>query len=144
MSLYKRGGVYWCEFQFNGERIQESSHASNRDAARQIEAAHRVRLVKGEAGIIERLPAPTPADFTPRFRPPLKRPVATNRRRSISTRFLKLDLQFGHLALKPCPVSVRRRLIVRLARTLRHAVHSTPPGVLPPRTETAMPSRAGW
>src|ERR1022692_5171568 len=49
--------------------------------------------------------------------------------------FLKLGLQFGHLAFKPCPVSLRRRLIFRLARTLRHTArlaHSTPPGALPP------------
>jgi len=67
MSLYKRGGVYWYEFRFNGERIQESSHTSNKDAARKIESAHRVRLAKGEAGINERPPAPTLAEFGPRF-----------------------------------------------------------------------------
>jgi integrase len=68
MALYKRGGVYWYNFRFKGERIQESTHTSNKDAARQIESAHRVRLAKGEAGIIERPPAPTLADFAPRFR----------------------------------------------------------------------------
>src|SRR5438876_4675360 len=67
MSIYKRGGVYWCEFRFKGERIQESSHTANKDAARQIEAAHRVRLAKGKAGIIERPAAPTLAEFGPRF-----------------------------------------------------------------------------
>src|ERR1039457_7008556 len=67
MSLYKRGGVYWYEFRFKGERIQESSHTSNKDAARQIESAHRVRLAKGEAGIVERPAAPSLADFAPRF-----------------------------------------------------------------------------
>jgi hypothetical protein len=29
MSLYKRGGVYWYDFQFKGERVQESSHTGN-------------------------------------------------------------------------------------------------------------------
>jgi len=67
MAIYKRGDTYWYEFQFNGQRIQESAQTGNKDAARQIEAAHRVRLAKGEAGIVERPPAPTLADFAPRF-----------------------------------------------------------------------------
>ena len=67
MSLYKRGDVYWYQFQFKGQRIQESTHTGNKDAARQIESAERVRLAKGEAGINERQPAPTLAEFGPRF-----------------------------------------------------------------------------
>ena len=67
MAIYKRGNTYWYEFQFNGERIQESAQTTNKDAARTIEAAHRVRLAKGEAGIHERAPVPTLEDFAPRF-----------------------------------------------------------------------------
>jgi integrase len=67
MAIYKRGGTYWYEFQFNGERIQQSAQTGNKDVARQIEAAHRVRLAKGEAGIIERPPALLLKDFAPRF-----------------------------------------------------------------------------
>ncbi len=67
MSLYKRGDTYWLEFQFNGERVERSAQTGNKDAARQIEAAHRVRLAKGEAGIVERPPAPTLTEFAPRF-----------------------------------------------------------------------------
>jgi len=67
MAIYKRGDTYWYEFRFNGERIQESSQTGNKEAARQIEAAHRVRLAKGEAGIHERPPVPTLAEFGPRF-----------------------------------------------------------------------------
>lgn len=54
-------------FQFNGERIQQSAQTSNKDAARQIEAPHRVRLAKGEAGTLERPPASTLKEFSPRF-----------------------------------------------------------------------------
>jgi hypothetical protein len=53
MSFYRRGDVYRYEFRFNGQRIQESSQTSNKDAARQIEDAHHVRLAKGGPGIIE-------------------------------------------------------------------------------------------
>jgi hypothetical protein len=86
MAIYKRGDTYWYwyQFQFNGERIQESAKTSNKDAARQIEAAHRVRLAKarrstpdrgrsprpackGQAGIVERPPAPTLKEFSPQF-----------------------------------------------------------------------------
>jgi len=67
MAVYKRGETYWYEFQFNGARIQESAQTSNKDAARQIEAAHRVRLARGEAGIVERPPAPTLREFSTDF-----------------------------------------------------------------------------
>jgi hypothetical protein len=67
MSIYKRGDVYWYEFSFNGERIRESARTGNDKAARQIEAAHRARLAKGEAGIHEQPPVPTLAEFAPRF-----------------------------------------------------------------------------
>jgi hypothetical protein len=67
MAIYKRGSTYWYEFQFNGQRIQESAQTANKDVARQIEAAHRVRLAKGEAGIVERPAAPTLQEFSPRF-----------------------------------------------------------------------------
>ncbi|MFN7996341.1 MAG: site-specific integrase [Bryobacteraceae bacterium] len=67
MAIFKRGNTYWYEFQFNGQRIQESAQTSNKDAARQIEAAHRVRLAKGEAGIHDRPPVPTLGEFGPRF-----------------------------------------------------------------------------
>jgi integrase len=67
MAIYKRGDVYWYEFEFHGARIRESANTVSKDVARQIEAAHRVRLARGEAGIVERPPAPTLADFVPRF-----------------------------------------------------------------------------
>jgi integrase len=67
MAVYKRGNTYWYEFQFNGERVQESAQTANKEAARQIEAAHRVRLAKGEAGIEEKPPAPTLREFSKDF-----------------------------------------------------------------------------
>src|SRR6516225_1147033 len=67
MAIYKRGDTYWYEFQFNGQRIQQSAQTANKDAARQIESAHRVRLAKGEAGIVERPPAPTLREFSKDF-----------------------------------------------------------------------------
>jgi hypothetical protein len=58
MSIYKRGKKYSYHFWFNGDHIQESTKQGNPRVARQIEAAHRTALAKGEVGIFERKPAP--------------------------------------------------------------------------------------
>jgi integrase len=63
MSIFKRGNVYWYHFLFNGEHVQKSSKQGNPRTARQIEAAHRTALAKGEVGITERKPVPALADF---------------------------------------------------------------------------------
>jgi integrase len=63
MSIFKRGNVYWYHFLFNGEHIQKSTKQGNPRTARQMEAAHRTALAKGEVGITERKTAPTLAAF---------------------------------------------------------------------------------
>jgi integrase len=67
MSIFKRGKVYWYHFVFNGEHIQRSSKQGNANVARQIEAAYKTSLAKGEVGIIEKKPAPTLKDFAQKF-----------------------------------------------------------------------------
>src|SRR5437016_1091969 len=66
MSIFKRGRVYWYHFVFNGQHIQQSTKQGNPRVARQMEAAHRTALAKGEVGIRERKPAPTLNDFCKR------------------------------------------------------------------------------
>jgi hypothetical protein len=44
MALYERGGVWWFEFVFNGERIRASTKQGNRRTAEQIESARRTQL----------------------------------------------------------------------------------------------------
>ncbi len=58
MALYKRGGVYWYEFVFDGRRIRRSTKQHNRRVAREIEAAYKTKLAKGEVGINEPKPVP--------------------------------------------------------------------------------------
>ena len=58
MSIFKRGNVYWYHFMFNGEHVQRSTKQGNPRMARQIEAAFRTALAKGEVGITERKKAP--------------------------------------------------------------------------------------
>jgi integrase len=63
MAIFKRGRVYWYNFIFNGQHIQESTKQGNPRVARQMEAAHRTALAKGEVGIREKKLAPTLKEF---------------------------------------------------------------------------------
>jgi len=63
MSLYKRGGVYWYKFMWQGKLIRESTKQGNNKVARQMESAHRTSLAKGEVGIREKKAVPTLAEF---------------------------------------------------------------------------------
>ena len=67
MGIFKRGKVYWYHFYFNNEHIQKSTKQGNPRVARQIEAAHRTALAKGEVGIVEKVVAPTLQEFSSRF-----------------------------------------------------------------------------
>jgi integrase len=61
--IYERGNVWWYEFVFKGERIRESTHQGNGRVARQMEAARKTQLAKGEVGIKELKRAPGLANF---------------------------------------------------------------------------------
>jgi integrase len=67
MAIEKRGKYYWYSFVWRGERIRESTRQTNRQVARDMQAAHRTRLAKGEAGIVEQAPIPTFRQFAKRF-----------------------------------------------------------------------------
>jgi integrase len=63
-------GVYWYKFMWQGKLIRESTKQGNDKVARQMEAAHRTSLAKGEVGIREKKPAVTLAAFIDsRFEP---------------------------------------------------------------------------
>ena len=64
MGIYKRGDIYWYRFNWNGERIRESTKQSSRRVAQQIEAAHRTSLAKGEVGIRDRTAVQTLKEFS--------------------------------------------------------------------------------
>jgi len=63
MSIYKRGEVYWYKFMWQGKLIRESTKQGNDKVARQMDAAHRTSLAKGEVGIREKKPTPLLKDF---------------------------------------------------------------------------------
>ena len=63
MAIYKRGKIYWYKFMWNGQPIRESTKQGNDKVARQMEAAHRTSLAKGEVGIREKKIVPTLEEF---------------------------------------------------------------------------------
>lgn len=63
MSVYKRGAVYWYEFQFQGQRIRESTSLTNKTSAERAEAIRKAELAQGRAGIVRHAPSPIFEDF---------------------------------------------------------------------------------
>src|SRR5205807_9728252 len=63
MAIYKRGKIYWYKFMWNGQPIRESTKQGNDKVARQMEAAHKTSLAKGEVGIREKKSVLTLAEF---------------------------------------------------------------------------------
>jgi hypothetical protein len=59
--------VDWYHFWFKEQHIQQSTRQGNPRVARQMEAAHRTALAKGEVGIIERKTPPTLKEFAQPF-----------------------------------------------------------------------------
>ena len=57
------GTLYWYKFMWNGELIRESTKQRNDRVARQMEAAHKTGLAKGEVGIREKKLIPTLKGF---------------------------------------------------------------------------------
>lgn len=100
MSIFKRGRTYWFHFYWNGEHVQQSTKQGNPRTARQIEAAYRTRLAKGEVGIVEKKePAPTLKGFAERFKDSIKVRSA-EKPQTVSFYLSKLDrlLEFSPLA----------------------------------------------
>jgi integrase len=62
VSIFKRGRIYWFHFVLDGEHVQKSTKQGNPRVARQIEAAYRTKLAKGELGIHESKPIPQFSD----------------------------------------------------------------------------------
>jgi len=56
-------GVYWYKFMWQGELLRESTKQGNDKVARQMEAAHRTSLAKGEVGIRDKKPVPILRSF---------------------------------------------------------------------------------
>jgi integrase len=81
--IYKRGTRYWYKFIWQGEQFRNSTKQGNDKVARQMEAAHRTSLAKGEVGIREKKFAPSLSEFCKdRFEPWAKSTFEENARKS--------------------------------------------------------------
>jgi integrase len=58
MSLYKRGGIWWYKFKFQGQTIRESTHSGRKDLSRDAERTRRRELETAVNRIERRDPAP--------------------------------------------------------------------------------------
>lgn len=63
MSVFERGGVYWYDFWFQGQRYRGPTKLTNKTAAQNVEAIRRAELAQGRAGIIRKQPCPKFEDF---------------------------------------------------------------------------------
>lgn len=63
MSIYRRGGVYWYDFWFQGQRFRNSTSLNNKTAALRAEAIRKAELAEGRAGIQARRDCPLFVDF---------------------------------------------------------------------------------
>jgi len=63
VSVYKRGGVYWYDFWFQGQRHRGSTKLRNKTAADSAEAIRKAQLAEARAGIMRRRPCPAFEDF---------------------------------------------------------------------------------
>ena len=44
MSLYKRGNIFWCEWEIGGQRVRETTGSSDRKAAQEYHDRRRSDL----------------------------------------------------------------------------------------------------
>ncbi len=103
MGVYKRGKVYWYKFVYSGRQVRQSTRQGNKRTAEQMEAAHKTRLAKAEVGIVQKEPAPTLADFAPRFLGTIRVQCAS---KPATIRFYELKLS----RLLESPVFTSKRL----------------------------------
>jgi integrase len=104
MAVYKRGNTWWYKFNWRGERVYESAKTKNKRVARDIEAARKTQLARGEVGLKDRAPVPTLAEFTEtRFLPFVQRTFAAKPRTleyySVSVKGLLSTSHLKNLAL---------------------------------------------
>jgi integrase len=99
MSVFRRGKVYWYEFNFNGARIRESAHTLSKTIAKQAEMQRRRELELG----INRISQPK--------RMPLFRVAAERLLEDKRARRAKNTAELYRFALKPVTEEFGPRLV---------------------------------
>lgn len=105
MAVYKqpKSKNWWYKFTWNGEAIRESTKQTNQRVARQMEAAHRASLAKGEVGIRERKAIPSLREFAEKdFLPYIRSTFAAKQKTKAYYEYgVKSLLAFDKLASEP-------------------------------------------
>ena len=122
----KRGDTYWYKFNFNGQRIQKSAQTSNKEVAKQIEAAHRVRLAKGDAGIVERPAALVFKEFAPRFTKAIET-LCANKPQTVDFYKRKLRALLKYEPIASTPLDLIEEAAIQAFQT------GSPPSRIPPQ-----------
>ena len=101
--IYKRNDTYYYEFELRGRRYRESTRQGNPRVARQMEAARRTQILKGEVGIREKKPTITLRHFAEKcFKPHIESTFAAKfKTREYYLNSLKNLMAFSELADKP-------------------------------------------
>jgi len=96
MSVFKRGTVYWYDFQFQGQRIRETTGLRNRTVALRAEAIRRAELAEGRAGIRRRRNSPLFREFVVRDFLPWSKQQLRDRPRSYVRYVVSSKPLFSH------------------------------------------------
>ena len=67
MSTYKRGGVWWYNFWWEGQHIQRATKVRSRTQALKMQAIHRAQLALGKYGLGSKREVPKFAEFAARY-----------------------------------------------------------------------------
>src|ERR1700723_2032375 len=67
MTVYRRGDIWWYEFEFQSRRIRESSGFTNKTAALRAEAKRKADLIDRRAGFTQAKLAPKFEDYVVQF-----------------------------------------------------------------------------
>jgi hypothetical protein len=51
MSLFRRGGMLWYDFQVRGVRVRESTGCTSKSAAARFEALRKVQFIQSETDL---------------------------------------------------------------------------------------------
>jgi hypothetical protein len=87
---------YWYQFKRDGVAVRINTKQSNRRTAEELEAAHRTRLAKGEAGLRNPRDVPTLKHFKERFEKATE--TTSPKTKKFYSGMLKALLRFPHMA----------------------------------------------
>ena len=122
MSLYKRGRIYWYNFEFQGKRYQGTTRLRNERQASQFEAKVRSDLALGLVGLTTLKPGPAFEKYAKQFRE-FVRTRNADHPRTVEFYEEKLDRLLEYKPLADCRLkAIDEKLIEEYVRNRRKKV----------------------